>query len=121
MSSIFEIKDIINRVLKAIQKDRTLLSVKPKTTGFEDQRITIENLDCLAGNHLFDDHPELFGITKQEGYKVRQYFQESSIKRNYIFLTELRKEFPTIFEDERQEYLDKINSYRKSLGIPIIF
>ena len=30
-----------------------------------------------AGNHLFDDHPEWFGITKQEGSEVRAYFQSS--------------------------------------------
>lgn len=119
MSSIFEIKDIMNRVLKAIQKDRRLLCLRPKTTGWEDKRITIENLECLAGNHLFDDHPELFEITKNEGHKIRAYFQARSGNGNYSFFPELRKEFPDMFESERQEYLNRINSFRNSLRLPI--
>jgi hypothetical protein len=29
-----------------------------------------------AGNHWFDDHPELFDISQHEGHCIRAYFQQ---------------------------------------------
>jgi hypothetical protein len=31
-----------------------------------------------AGNHLFDDNPEEFGITENDGHQIRAYFQINS-------------------------------------------
>src|SRR5271170_6983944 len=32
-------------------------------------------LESAAGNHAFDDYPEVFGITEQEGHEIRAFFQ----------------------------------------------
>ena len=40
---------------------------KPASHEFED----------AAGNHAFDDYPDLFGITENEGHRIRAYFQQS--------------------------------------------
>ena len=37
--------------------------------------ISYINFSAAAGNHAFDDKPEVFGITKNEGHKIREYFQ----------------------------------------------
>lgn len=115
---LVEIKSELKKVLQAIQKNRALLSLSefPKTASFDSQVITVENLEDLACNHLFDDKPGLFGITELEGNKIRAYFQEGSI--SYDFVPELRRAFPNVFERERREYLDRINEFRanKELG-----
>lgn len=115
MALFFDVKEPMKKALEAIQKDRSLLSKYPKTTGFEDQRITIENLEALAGNHLFDEHPEWFGITEMDGHKIRAYFQEGAAKQ-YDFIPELLNEFSSILESERPEYVQKINDTNKIKG-----
>lgn len=37
--------------------------------------ISYISFSSAAGNHAFDDKPEVFGITKNEGHKIREYFQ----------------------------------------------
>jgi len=69
-----EIEIGLRKVLQAFQKDRTLL-IGFKSSGIDNQDITVDNLACLAGNHLFDDNPEKFGITELEGHQIRAYFQ----------------------------------------------
>ena len=92
----------------------------PKTTGYGDTKITAENLGDLAGNHLFDDFPELFGLEQLEGHAVRAYFQEGAIN-NYSHIPELHKEFPLAIEPEREEYLQFVNDIRRKRGLePIV-
>ena len=88
-------------LLKAIVKDRSLLSRQAKSTGDKNQKITVENLRDLAGNHLFDRHPELFGISAHQGHIIREYLQ--SYRQRCII--ELHQVFPDIFEAEREEFL----------------
>lgn len=92
------IRIILSKILTAIQKDRTLLTYYPKT-NLRSSQITVRNLEDLAGNHLFDDHPELFRITKMEGKRVRAFFQSHCTKRAQLNSV-LRKEFPYIIEDD---------------------
>lgn len=119
-----ENKKALEKVLQAIQKDRNLLCHPdfPKNSGFDDKRITAENLSDLASNHLFDDEPKLFGITKLDGHKIRAYFQrgQTNDARLYMFIIELREMFPGVFEPERPEYLDDINEIRQRHGLPPI-
>ena len=114
---LVEIRNKFEKVLKAIQNDRSLLCKYPKTTGFDNKRITVENLDDLAGNHLFDDQPKLFGISKLEGHKIRAYFQGGHINGHHDFVPKLHREFPDVFDEERQEYLNRINGYRVNKGL----
>lgn len=106
---IEEVKDELIKVLQVIQTDRTLLCKLPKSAGSDDRHITAENLEDLAGNHLFDDYYWWFGISKHEGHKIRAYFQSGY---HYEFVKELHREFPTIFDKEREEYLERVNVYR---------
>ena len=51
----------LNILIKKILKHKTFKSVY--------------ELSSAAGNHMFDDNPEEFGLTLQEAYYVRGYFQ----------------------------------------------
>ncbi|MBI2574502.1 hypothetical protein HYV82_01305 [Candidatus Woesearchaeota archaeon] len=119
MIDVTEVRADLAIVLEAIQRDRTLLSRYWKTTGQGNQMITVENLEDLAGNHLFDDHPEWFGIEKMGAHRIRAYFQMGVDDHN--FLLELYKEFPDILEGERTRYLERINDYRERIGLAPIF
>ena len=117
---LIEIRNEFEKVLKAIQDDRSLLCKcpkYPKTTGYDNKKITAENLADLAGNHLFDDQPKWFGISKLEGHNIRAYFQGGCINGYYNFVPELHREFPDVFDEERQEYLNKINERRVNKGL----
>lgn len=119
MTYLPEIKNEMEKVLHALHKNRKLL-IYPKTTGFSDTTINAENLEDVAGNHLFDDHPQFFGITEMSGHKIRAYFQEGCV--TYDFVKALHQEFPKLLETERKKYLDKINKRRESKDLePIEF
>jgi hypothetical protein len=113
----FEIELLLERLLNTINGDRTLL-LGWKTSGFSDIAITAENLEDAAGNHFFDDSPDIYNITEFEGHKLRAFFQEGS--DNYNFVIDLHKRFPNIMEPEREDYIEKINMRRRNCGlIPI--
>jgi hypothetical protein len=122
MAMLGEVIPILKKILAAIRKDRTLLcrEMYPKTAGIDNDRITVENLADLAGNHLFDDLPDLFGITKLEGHMARAYFQTGAMQGNYGYVAELHREFPEVMEEEREEYLVWVNSSRAKKGLPSI-
>jgi hypothetical protein len=35
------------------------------------------SLEDAAGNHAFDDYPEIFGISEEEGHQIRSFFQQA--------------------------------------------
>jgi len=47
--------------------------------GYRDKAKTIDyqTFNNAAGNHLFDDHPEIFDITENEGHSIRVSFQSA--------------------------------------------
>ena len=88
-----DVKNILTTIITSIIADKKLYNFYPKTTISENKFIP-SGLCDLACNHLFDDRPELFGITKIQGHKVREYFQENTNSYNL----ELYKEFSDYFE-----------------------
>jgi hypothetical protein len=100
-----EVKPILEKVLLVIKNDRTRL-IGFKTAGINDTQLTVENLADLAGNHLFDDYPMLFGITELEGHTVRSFFQNP----NYFtqdFINRIRSKWD-FFDPERKEFMEKL-------------
>lgn len=67
-------KDLLLKVLSAINSDKEVR----RHFIYKNQKIGIMNWHNSAGNHLFDDHPEWFGITENEGNDIRHYFQTRS-------------------------------------------
>lgn len=57
----------------------------PARSLFFSESITAERIDSAAGNHVFDDHYEFWGITKQEGHNLRAVFQTYSIRKDEDF------------------------------------
>ena len=112
-----EVEQQMKKILQTLQNNRSLLKY-PKTTGFENTRINAENLEDVAGNHLFDDHPKAFGISEIDGHKIRAYFQEGSI--NYDFVVDLHEKFKNMLEPERSEYLNRVNKIRAKKGLGLI-
>jgi len=42
--------------------------------------ITPDSIDNAAGNHVFDDYYEFWGINENEGHSLRAVFQTNSIR-----------------------------------------
>jgi len=114
MTYLPEIEQQMKKVLQTLQNNRSLLKY-PKTSGFEDTTINVENLEDVAGNHLFDDHPKAFGLSEIDGHKIRAYFQEGCV--NYNFVADLHEKFKDILESERHEYLNRVNKIRAKKGL----
>jgi len=45
-------------------------------------RSTAEIFEDAAGNHAFDDYPEVWDITEHEGHVIRGFFQHYSCRRD---------------------------------------
>lgn len=115
------IRQPLDRIISAILADRTLL-LRTYKTELNSQGITAENLGDLAGNHLFDDDPELFGITEDEGLIVRAYLARvyssaadlggSEDFEIYHWVLELHQIYPQVMEEERPEFLEHMNRVR---------
>lgn len=114
-----DVKNILNKIFQAVREDpNKLITCGYPYWGRDDERAyTIENLETLASNHLFDDHHELYGITELEGCIVRSYFQTGA--ETYDFFKDLREEFPDFFKTpDTQEYLDDtVNYCRERKGL----
>jgi hypothetical protein len=44
--------------------------------------ITAEKVDDAAGNHVFDDYPEFWEITENQGHQIRAVFQHYSVRND---------------------------------------
>lgn len=112
-------KDVLRKVFAKIKSDPTLIThLPPWYLGATDlsRTYTIENLENLTCNHLFDDNPVVYGITELEGSTIRHFFSVGA--DTYDFVLELRKEFPDFFNgEESKEYLDCVNERRKTAGL----
>jgi hypothetical protein len=101
-----EVKAILGKILLVVKMDRTGL-IGFKSAGIKNTQITVENLADLAGNHLFDDYPALFGISEHEGHVVRSFFQRRDVCTK-AFVDKIRLEFEEFFDPERAEFLEKL-------------
>ena len=50
----------------------------PLRSLYSNDIVTVRKVIDAAGNHVFSDHHELFGITRQEGQSIRSVFQTYS-------------------------------------------
>jgi len=72
-----------------------------------DTKLRVQHLEDLAGNHLFDDHPYLFGISKREAQMVRSYLQTNTTHQKLV--NEMYEAFPQLLEGEDEKYLARIS------------
>ena len=110
MSDFGEVKPILLKILKTLESKRYLLIPQenggyPKTM-IMDTKLRVQHLEDLAGNHLFDDHPNLFGISKRDAQMVRSYLQMNTASQS--LLDEMYEAFPQLLEDEDEKYLEHI-------------
>ncbi|MEK6887445.1 MAG: hypothetical protein AABX14_00705 [Candidatus Aenigmatarchaeota archaeon] len=110
-----KVRQPLDRIMKAAQRDRTLLTRYSKTE-IDSQRITAENISDLSFNHILDDNPDLFGIAEWDGWAVRGYFSDGVTNGDYAFVSEMHKAYP-FMNSERREYLDKVNKTRARGGL----
>ena len=114
MGKFKEVRPIFRKILPVIYQDRSKLTYSVSDGGFEGGRITALRLEQATCNHLFDDHPEWFGITEHEGHVLRAYIQGSA-DREYVRL--LHKEFPDIMDEESSDHMDMVNNARILNGL----
>lgn len=65
--------------------------------------ITAEKVEDAAGNHVFDDYYEFWGITENQGHQIRSVFQHYSVRRDEGF----KKYINDLISDSREIELRK--------------
>jgi hypothetical protein len=112
-----EVKPTLAKILESIYLDRSKLTHSVADGGYKGGKITALRLEQAVCNHLFDDYPELFGITEDEGHMLRDYINIHGGKgREYIEL--LHKEFYKFMDEESAWYINDTNNERLKLGLP---
>ncbi|MBU4069417.1 MAG: hypothetical protein KJ646_00370 [Nanoarchaeota archaeon] len=113
-----DVKPLWEKVLNTIQEDRSKLNRAVSDGGAKGRKVTALRIEQATGNHLFDDCPELFGITKYEGHMLREYIHKAA-HSGYEYVELFHREFPEIMDSECPRYLkDYVNPLRKSIGLP---
>ena len=106
-----DVEPIILKILKILDSRRYLLIPQENggylKTMMGDKKLRVQHLEDLAGNHLFDDHPYLFGISKGEAQMVRSYLQMNTASQK--LLDEMYEAFPHLLEGEDEKYLEQIS------------
>lgn len=57
----------------------------PATALCFSNSITADKVEDAAGNHVFDDYFEFWGITENQGHQIRSVFQYYSSRRDEGF------------------------------------
>ena len=111
MSEFEEVKPILLKILKTLDAKRYLLIPQENGGYFKtmmgDKKLRVQHLEDLAGNHLFDNHPYLFGISKREAHIVRAYLQTNTASQK--LLNEMYEAFPHLLEGEDEKYLARLS------------
>lgn len=97
-----EIRKII---LQKIIADPDLITTYVRVSEKRRGKLTVENLDTAACNHLFDTKPELFGISKKEAVIFREFFHENSYKKSIL---NIKDGFEDFFDEEDEGYLNSL-------------
>lgn len=66
-------KEQIIRLARKIVADKDAMAMYASGAGLH--HLCAWRLEQAAGNHAFDDHPEAFGISEEEGHEIRAFFQ----------------------------------------------
>ena len=67
-------KNMIMQISRKIVANKEAFAVYARFAGMN--HLCAHRLESAAGNHAFDDHPEAFDITEQEGHHIRAFFQQ---------------------------------------------
>lgn len=70
------IEELIKRVTRASLINEEAKKMWDVGQDIQYGKCAAYSLEDAAGNHAFDDYPEAFGITEQEGHQIRAYFQQ---------------------------------------------
>ena len=73
-----EILSIVKRILSTLRvnPDSKAFKVYSQfTAALADH--SVYRFTCAVANHAFDDYPETFGISKEEGHQLRAYLHNS--------------------------------------------
>ena len=89
-------------MLKALEKDRKVYNYRPRHGKRNSTNFTVLGLADLAGNHLFDDNPILFGITPRQGNLIRDYFGNNTIEKCMNDLYRIH-----VFSGETKGFMDE--------------
>lgn len=73
-----DLEKLIVKVVSKIKGDKDLQS----KCSFGPWKSDAYALEDAAGNHAFDDYPEWFDITEDDGHKIRGFFQHYSLRNN---------------------------------------
>lgn len=73
-----ELEELFKKVIRMVKVDPGLKNYLEFNEKYKEN---YKSLEDAAGNHAFDDYPEMFNITKQEGHEIRAFFQRYSPRK----------------------------------------
>ena len=111
------VKNELSKILEEFKKNPKLMGFYPKSAGWDNIVLNVENLEDVAANHFFDDYPALFNLEKIEGHKVREYFQSAPDNMSSCYVVDLHKEFSEYLSHERPEFIERVNSIRSKYNL----
>ena len=124
-----EIKELLEKVIPVLKENREIYNSDHRIKFRDGNKFTVLSLMELASNHLFDNNPDLFGITENEGWKIRSYFENPDNGRNGYnieyqravedMIVDLYRTFPNVFEGESRGYLQTQNDLSRLEGVPL--
>jgi hypothetical protein len=103
----YEISGAFEKIISAMKSNYSLYDCYFRTYSRDEDKFTTQGLADLAGNHLFDDRPDLFGITEHEGHCIREYFQNRT--EPHLYINELWEAFPDSFDGESSKFIKDIS------------
>ena len=101
-----QLKNAFKNVLKKMVYDKKNGKISENDSygygRFYGGKISVLSIRCQADDHLFDDHPEWFGISKNDGHLIREYFHNVSLE---ISIKDLYSEFYDFLDGEPMPFI----------------
>jgi len=124
MKHTFEnIREPLRKVLEVVWKDRKKLwdySMATQETP-DKTPLNVMYLERAICNHMCDSNPELFGISQDDAYAIRDYFNSTGFGHDFRdYLLFCHRDFPQFMEPEEDWFIADTNKERERKGSPPI-
>jgi len=109
-----EIKTALSEILKVLEKDKSLYNANLEKG--RDKSFSVQDIVNMSFNHVFDNNLNIFGLSKMEALKIQSYFSRYN-GINWIYINDLYKEFPSVFQGESRGYIDSVVHLDKTIPL----
>lgn len=119
MTEFNEVKEPLRDCLEKIVEKKQIFK-----ENFPDG-LTAWNFVRLIKSYSFEENRDFFGVSNEDGVKIRNYLIESSAGKNgntpFDYIKKFHENFPSILDKENPKYLNFVNEIRKSRNMEPLF